>query len=124
MAIKDVKEYYYTMLMQYIEEKQNLADFEEALRDGHITEDQMAEAMETVAKLEENYHRLAYVMYLFDIPNRKNKRARYLKQMEPIVQEFKRLQADLPSVQLENADVLAHFKAKLAELRQDEVKDE
>jgi hypothetical protein len=44
--------------------------------------------------------------------------------MEPIVQEFKRLQADLPSVQLENADVLAHFKAKLAELRQDEVKDE
>jgi benzoyl-CoA reductase/2-hydroxyglutaryl-CoA dehydratase subunit BcrC/BadD/HgdB len=124
MAIKDVKEYYYTMLMQYIEEKQNLADFEEALRDGHITEDQMAEAMETVAKLEENYHRLAYVMYLFDIPNRKSKRARYLKQMEPIVQEFKRLQADLPSVQLENADVLAHFKAKLAELRQDDIKDE
>ena len=67
MAIKDVKDYFYMMLLQYIEEKQNLKDFEEALKDGLITEDQMQEAIEIVARLEENYHRLAYIMYLFDI---------------------------------------------------------
>ena len=51
MAVKDVRNYFYTMLSQYIEEKQNLADFEEALRDGHITQEQMQEAMENVSSL-------------------------------------------------------------------------
>ena len=41
MAVKDVRNYLYTMLSQYIEEKQNLADFEEALNDGNITQEQM-----------------------------------------------------------------------------------
>lgn len=117
MAVKDVKNYYYTMLSQYLEEKQNLEDFAIALKDGHITEEQMAEAMEVVAELEKNYHRLAYIMHLLDIPNRKDKRKRFMKQFEPIVAEFERLGADMPSVELENADVLAHFKAKLAELK-------
>jgi hypothetical protein len=118
MALKDVKQYYYTMLAQYLEEKQNLEDFAEALKNGHITEDQMNEAMEIVAGLEQNYHRLAYIMHLLDIPNRPSKRKRYLKQYAPIVDEFKRLGATLPEVEQENADVLAHFKARLAELRE------
>ena len=33
MAIKDVRHYFYTMLAQYVEEKQKLADFEDALKD-------------------------------------------------------------------------------------------
>jgi hypothetical protein len=44
MAIKDVRQYFYTMLDQYLEEKHNLADFEIALKDGLITEEQMQEA--------------------------------------------------------------------------------
>ena len=36
MAIKDVKNYFYTMLSQYIEEKQNLADFDEALKEAGL----------------------------------------------------------------------------------------
>ena len=39
MAINDVRYYYYTMLSQYLEEKQNLEDFSEALKDGHISEE-------------------------------------------------------------------------------------
>ena len=52
MAVKDVKNYFYTMLCQYIEEKQNLADFEEALKEGNITQEQMQEVMENVVNLE------------------------------------------------------------------------
>lgn len=117
MAVKDVKNYYYTMMSQYLEEKQNLADFEDALKSGHITEEQMQEAMEVVADLEKNYYRLAYIMYLLDIPNRTEKRKRFLKQFAPIEAEFKRLGADLPSVEIENADVLAHFKQALKDLK-------
>ena len=35
MAVKDVKEYYYKMFAQYLEMKNDLADFEEALKNPH-----------------------------------------------------------------------------------------
>ena len=118
MAIKDVRQYFYTMLVQYLEEKQNLADFEAALKEGLITEEQMQEALETVANLETNYHRLAYIMYLFDMPNRGSKKAAYIKQYKTILNELERLGADIDSVKKENSDALILFKAKLAALKE------
>lgn len=118
MAIKDVRQYFYTMLSQYIEEKQNLADFEEALKEGLITEEQMQEAMENVVNLEENYHRLAYIMYLFDMPNRGDKKAGYIRQYKNILDEFKRLGVDIESIKEENTDALAHFKVALKKLKE------
>ena len=116
MAIKDVRHYFYSMLVQYIEEKQNLADFEEALKEGLITEDQMNEAMETVANLENNYHRLAYIMFLLDMPNKKSKKNAYIKQYKAILDELVKLGADEESIKKENSDVLIHFKAALKAL--------
>ena len=116
MAIKDVRHYFYTMLAQYVEEKQNLADFEEALKDGLITEEQMQEATETVASLEANYYRLAYIMYLLDMPNRKSKKDAYVKQYKPILDELTKLGADIDSIKAENSDALIHFKAALKAL--------
>ena len=118
MAIKDVRYYYYTMLSQYLEEKQNLEDFSEALKDGLITEEQMQEAMENVVSLEENYHRLAYIMYLLDMPNRDSKKKVYTKQYSTILEEFKRLGVDIDSIKKENTDALAHFKAALKALKE------
>ena len=117
MAIKDVKQYFYTMLSQYLEEKQNLADFEEALKDGLITEDQMNDAIETVATLETNYHRLVYIMYLLDMPNRKSKKEDYVKHYKNILNELEKLGADANSVKNENTDALIHFKAALKSLK-------
>jgi hypothetical protein len=117
MAVKDVKNYFYSMLLQYLEEKQNLADFESALKDGFITEEQMQEAMNTVACLEENYHRLAYIMYLLDMPNRKSKKEGYVRQHQGILDELKRLGADIDSVKAENSDALIHFKAVLNDFK-------
>lgn len=117
MAINDVKEYFYNMLAQYVEEKQNLADFEDALKDGLITETQMQEALEIVNKLENNYYRLAYIMFLLEMPNRKRKKKIYLKQNKVLVEEFKRLGVDLTSVKQENFDILLHFKLALQTLK-------
>ena len=118
MAVKDVKNYFYTMLIQYIEEKQNLADFEEALKEGLVTEDQMQEALEIVSALETNYYRLAYIMFLLDMPNRKSKKEAYVKQHKTILEELKRLGADIDSIKEENTDALIHFKAALDTLRE------
>ena len=120
MAVKDVKNYFYTMLCQYIEEKQNLADFEEALKEGHITQEQMQEAMENVANLETNYHRLVYIMYLLEMPNRSNKKLGYVRQHKTILYELRRLGADIDSVKEENTDALIHFKAALENLKKGE----
>jgi hypothetical protein len=120
MAVKDVRNYFYTMLCQYIEEKQNLADFEEALKAGNITQDQMQEAMENVTNLETNYHRLVYIMYLLDMPNRKSKKSDYVKQHKTILEELQRLGADEKSVKDENTDALIHFKAALKALKESE----
>ena len=120
MAVKDVRNYFYTMLCQYIEEKQNLADFEEALKAGHITEDQMQDALENVANLETNYNRLVYIMYLLDMPNRKSKKDGYVRQYQEILDELKRLGADADSVKSENSDALIHFKAALNALKTSE----
>ena len=117
MAIKDVRRYYYTMLSQYLEEKQNLADFEEALKEGLITEDQMQEAMDAVAELEQNYHRLTYVMYLLDMPKRKSKQDIYVRQYKNILDELCRLGADIDSIKETNSDALIHFKAVLKKLK-------
>ena len=116
MAIKDVRHYFYTMLSQYLEEKQNLADFSEALRDGLITEEQMQEALENVACLEENYHRLAYIMFLLDMPNKKSKKNAYVKQHKVILDELVKLGADVESIKKEKSDALIHFKAALKSL--------
>lgn len=117
MAIKDVRAYFYTMLAQYVEEKQNLADFEDALKEGLITEDQLKDAMSAVADLENNYHRLAYIMYLFDMPNRDSKKTNYVRQNKALLDEFKKLGVDIDSVKKENTDALAHFKAALNALK-------
>lgn len=118
MAIKDVKQYFYTMLAQYLEEKQNLEDFADALKEGLITEEQMQEAMSIVDGLEENYHRLAYVMYLLNMPNRATKKPGYIRQHKSILDEFKRLGVDIDSIKDENMDALKHFKAALAKLKE------
>lgn len=117
MAVKDVRNYYYTMLAQYLDEKQNLADFEEALKDGLITEEQMQEALDTVASLETNYYRLTYIMYLLDMPNRNSKKDTYVKQYKSILEELKRLGADIDSIKKENSDALTHFKTALKALK-------
>ena len=120
MAVKDVRNYFYTMLGQYLEEKQNLADFEDALKEGNITQEQMQEVMENVADLETNYHRLVYIMYLLNMPNRKDKKSDYIKQHKTILEELKRLGADIDSIKEENTDALIHFKAALKALKEGE----
>ena len=120
MAKKDVQQYFFNMLAQYLEEKQNLADFEEALKEGHITQEQMQEALDNVASLETNYHRLVYIMYLLDMPNRGTKKATYIKQYKTILKELNRLGADIDSIKEENTDALIHFKAALKTMKKSE----
>ena len=122
MALRDVKEYYFKMLGQYFEMKADLADFEQALKDGFITEDQMQTAIEDVDKVKQNYERLSYIMYLLNLPNRKSKQEKYNKMNKKLVAEFEACQADTKSVELENRDALKAFREEMERLQKEENK--
>jgi len=117
MAARDVKEYYYKMQAQYLEMKADLADFEVALKAGNITEGQMRAAMDEVAALQLNYDRLTYVMYLLELPARKQKQAKCARANKKVLDALSRRHADERSVSDENKSALDAFRAELKKLK-------
>jgi hypothetical protein len=122
MALRDVKEYYFKMLGQYLEMKEDLADFEQALKDGFITEEQMQVAFDEVTRVQQNCERLGYILYLFELPNKKAKKVKHNKMHAQLIDLFKNKKADANSVELENCDALKIFREELKKLRKDENK--
>ena len=116
MAIKDVKRYYYNMLAQYLEMKADLKDFEQAVADGFITEDQLEAARDEVAKVEQNYDRLSYIMYLLEMPNRSEKKGAFKRREATLTEFFSTARADSESVKLENSSALTALREELKKL--------
>jgi hypothetical protein len=117
MAIKDAKQYYYTMLNQYLEMKADLADFERALADGHITEDQLEAVREEVFVLENNFDRISYIMYLLEMPNRSHKKDGYRKSNKALEQYFTDTRATMSAVREENKSALDQLREELKKLK-------
>lgn len=116
MAVKDVKEYYFKLIAQKAELEADLADFEEALKNGFITEEQMQAAKDELIPYQINLDRLTYIMYLLELPNRKAKKAKFAKQNKKILNELKKRNADEQSVISENKSALDAFRKEVKEL--------
>lgn len=119
MAIKDVKHYYYTMQAQYLEMKTDLADFEQALTDGFITDDQLQAARDEVTRLENNYDRLSYIMYLLELPNRPEKKAKHARASAGVLKYLTGQNATTEAVYMENVSALDHLRKELKQLKVD-----
>lgn len=117
MAIIDVKQYYYTVLAQYIEMKEDIADFEEALKAGYITEDKLEEVKKDIFTVKENLDRLSYVMHLLNLPKRKEKRKKYSRQNSNLEKYFEESKATSKAVIDENTNVLKHFKDSVIKMK-------
>lgn len=116
MAAKDVKEYYFKLIAQKAELEADLADFEEALKNGFITEEQMQAAKDELIPYQINLDRLTYIVYLLELPNRKTKKAKFAKQNKKIIDELERRKADEQSVIYENKSALDAFRKEVKEL--------
>ena len=116
MAVKDVKEYYFKLIAQKAELEADLADFEEALKNGFITEEQMQAAKDELIPYQINLDRLTYIMYLLELPNRKTKKAKFEKQNKKILDELGKRNADEQSVLYENKSALDAFRKEVKEL--------
>ena len=116
MAAKDVKESYFKLIAQKAELEADLADFEEALKNGFITEEQMQAAKDELIPYQINLDRLTYIMYLLELPNRKAKKAKFAKQNKKILDELGKRNADESSVIAENKSALDAFRKEVKEL--------
>lgn len=116
MALRDVKDYYSKMFLQYLEMKNDLADFEQALKDGYITEDQLEELKAEFNNIEINYHRLSYIMYLLELPNRKSKQPRYKKANSKLESYFSQTNSTAKDVELENEGALNELRKQVKKL--------
>ena len=116
MAAKDVKEYYFKLIAQKAELEADLADFEEALKNGFITEEQMQAAKDELIPYQINLDRLTYIIYLLELPNRKTKKAKFAKQNKKILDELGKRNADEQSVIAENKSALDTFRKEVKEL--------
>ena len=116
MAIKDVKEYYFKLIAQKAELEADLADFEDALKNGFITEEQMQAAKDELVPYQINLDRLTYIMYLLELPNRKAKKAKFANQNKKVLNELEKRKADEQSVIAENKSALDAFRKEVKEL--------
>ena len=116
MATKDVKEYYFKLIAQKAELEADLADFEEALKNGFITEEQMQAAKDELIPYQINLDRLTYIVYLLELPNRKAKKAKFANQNKKILNELEKRNADEQSVISENKSALDTFRKEVKEL--------
>ena len=116
MAARDVKEYYFKLIAQKAELEADLADFEEALKNGFITEEQMQAAKDELIPYQINLDRITYIIYLLELPNRKTKKAKFAKQNKKILDELERRNADEQSVISENKSALDAFRKEVKEL--------
>ena len=116
MAARDVKEYYFKLIAQKAELEADLADFEEALKNGFITEEQMQTAKDELIPYQINLDRLTYIVYLLELPNRKAKKVKFAKQNKKILDELERRKADEQSVISENKSALDAFRKEVKEL--------
>ena len=82
MSIKDVRDYHLKMTRDYVDLKETLDRLE-----SEITEETSAEALKNIStlkkqaeKIQENYNRINYIIYLLDKPVRPSKQGRWSKQ--------------------------------------------
>ena len=90
MSLKDVKEYYMRMTSDYLDLKETLDRLESEVTEdtAPIVLENIQRLKENAEKVQENYNRLNYIMYLFDLPNRKEKKARWVNQNKKRLKEI------------------------------------
>lgn len=109
MALKDVKKYFKQVESQYFEMRADLKDIDASFENGEVPSETIEQFKSTITKLKDNYDRLAYVMYLFSLPQRKSKRGKFIESDEVAVFNYLSNSTDTVVIQ-ENDDVLKYLR--------------
>ena len=81
MSVKHVKAYYEEVCNQYHEYLEELRDFEQLCMQGLVPPEQIDNAKKLIEPLKDNWMKLNYIIWLLNQPNKKDKIAKYKKQV-------------------------------------------
>lgn len=80
MSIKHVREYYDNICKDYHEMMEALREAEEDAQNNLVTPESVENLNTLVKPMKDNYERWSYMMFLLNMPNKKEKKRAYLKQ--------------------------------------------
>lgn len=92
MSVKEVKEYYMRMTSDYVGLKDTIKKLESEANENtpQAVLDNIQQIKKQYARVEENYNRLSYVMYLLNMPKRNKKKKRWNKQNQNLLNTIPR----------------------------------
>lgn len=111
MSVKAVRKYYEQICEQYREMVENITDLEEECRNGLVEPERIEGLKAQIAPLKQNYERWAYMMFLLNEPQRKEKRYKYRQSNQKFLQKLDSSNST-DAVLNENASVLQSFKGE------------
>ena len=110
MSVKHVKQYYDTVVSDYMEMKKTLESMKDLLNANQsINLPNIEQVRDMVNKLKENYMRISYIIYLLNMPNKKEKKKSYVKQHKNKIDKIPPKHT-LDGVNKENQENLANIK--------------
>lgn len=104
MSKKHVNEYYEKICADYKEMLDTLRDMEEEYSKNLISPDRLEQIKEMIKPMKENYERISYIMYLFNMPDRKRRKEKYIKQTKQIFTK------NIEEIQKEDRQVIDSLK--------------
>lgn len=116
MAMQDFKKHLSNVHRQYLEAKADLADFDEALKNGFISEDRVQQVKDDFMRIDENYQRLLYVDFLLNMPSRRQKKYLRRKKNKDKINAMKANKSDALSVEAESEALKNKLHAELENL--------
>lgn len=94
MSRKHVDEYYNQICAQYKELLENTKEVEKSMKEGIVSPEFLDNYKKVIEPVKVNYERWSYMIFLLNMPNKKEKKRKYLKQREKEIDEYKNKQLD------------------------------
>ena len=117
MAIRDFNLYLANVQAQVLAIKNDLADFEQGLKDGHVTEQQVEDLKAEYQRMDDNYQRLLYVGYLLELPKSKWRKKRFRRKHDDLEIYLDKANATEDKVIKENEVAMELIKNEIAKLK-------
>ena len=117
MAIRDFNLYLANVQAQVLATKNDLADFEQGLKDGYVTEQQVEDLRAEYQRMDDNYQRLLYVGYLLELPKSKWRKKRFRRKHDDLEIYLEKANATEDKVIKENEIAMELIKNEIAKLK-------
>lgn len=117
MAIRDFNLYLANVQAQVLATKNDLADFEQGLKDGYVTEQQVEDLRAEYQRIDDNYQRLLYVGYLLELPKSKWRKKRFRRKHDDLEIYLDKANATEDKVIKENEIAMELIKTEIKKLK-------